>query len=151
MAFCILLLWLPGCLLAPGMAALCEFLAYVFRIMEYCCILYFLYIYIYICLIWLFPLHVACFTLLVEIKASSSPDEDPDISDEEKKLILGTKQANEQVKEIPWKLLLSKAPVWALIISHFCHNWGTFILLTWMPTYYFQVTRMEERSVYRWL
>lgn len=40
---------------------------------------------------------------------------------------------------IPWKLLLSKAPVWALIVSHFCHNWGTFILLTWMPMYYNQV------------
>jgi hypothetical protein len=26
-----------------------------------------------------------------------------------------------------------------LIICHFCHNWGTFILLTWMPTYYNQV------------
>ena len=29
--------------------------------------------------------------------------------------------------------------MWALIICHFCHNWGTFILLTWMPTYYNQV------------
>jgi len=45
----------------------------------------------------------------------------------------------EPAKKIPWKLLLSKKPVWALIISHFCHNWGTFILLTWMPTYYNQV------------
>ncbi|CBI23918.3 unnamed protein product, partial [Vitis vinifera] len=26
----------------------------------------------------------------------------------------------------------SKTLVWALIISHFCHNWGIFILLTWM-------------------
>ena len=34
------------------------------------------------------------------------------------------------VERIPWKLLLSKPAVWALIISHFCHNWGTFILLT---------------------
>ena len=79
-----------------------------------------------------------CLVLFV-IKAYSSPDEDPDISDEEKKLILGTNQPKERVKDIPWKLLLSKAPVWALIVSHFCHNWGTFILLTWMPTYYFQV------------
>ena len=41
--------------------------------------------------------------------------------------------------KIPWKLILSKRAVWALILSHFCHNWGTFILLTWMPTYYNQV------------
>ena len=44
-------------------------------------------------------------------------------------------------QEIPWRLLLSKAPVWALIVCHFCHNWGTFILLTWMPTYYNQARR----------
>jgi hypothetical protein len=31
--------------------------------------------------------------------------------------------------------------VWAIIICHFCHNWGTFILLTWMPSYYNQVRR----------
>ena len=43
------------------------------------------------------------------------------------------------VDNIPWRLLLSKPAVWALIISHFCHNWGTFILLTWMPSYYNQV------------
>lgn len=88
--------------------------------------------------------------------ASSSPLEDPEISDEEKKLILGTNQSKEPVTEIPWRLLLSKAPVWALIVCHFCHNWGTFILLTWMPTYYCQVLKfnlMESGlfSVLPWL
>ncbi|KAJ7523416.1 hypothetical protein O6H91_18G050400 [Diphasiastrum complanatum] len=71
--------------------------------------------------------------------AYSSPVEDPDISEEEKQLIMGGAQPKKTVENIPWKLLLSKAPVWALIICHFCHNWGTFILLTWMPTYYNQV------------
>ncbi len=47
-------------------------------------------------------------------------------------------RAQKPTQEIPWRLLLSKAPVWALIVCHFCHNWGTFILLTWMPTYYNQ-------------
>ena len=46
-----------------------------------------------------------------------------------------------QLAGIPWGLLLSKAPVWAIIISHFCHNWGVFILLTWMPTYYHDVSQ----------
>ena len=72
-------------------------------------------------------------------KAYSSPLEDPGISTAEKKLITSQSTAGEPVKTIPWKLILSKPPVWALIVSHFCHNWGTFILLTWMPTYYNQV------------
>ncbi|PON68092.1 Major facilitator [Parasponia andersonii] len=76
-------------------------------------------------------------------KAHSSPKEDPELSAAEKKLILGGSASKEPVSVIPWKLILSKAPVWALIISHFCHNWGTFILLTWMPTYYNQVLKFN--------
>ncbi|KAL5572875.1 hypothetical protein UlMin_022472 [Ulmus minor] len=76
-------------------------------------------------------------------KAYSSPKEDPELSVEEKKFIMGGSISKEPVTEIPWKLILSKAPVWALIFSHFCHNWGTFILLTWMPTYYNQVLKFN--------
>ncbi|CAK9138822.1 unnamed protein product [Ilex paraguariensis] len=75
--------------------------------------------------------------------AHSSPLEDPQLRPEEKKLILGNSVSKEPVKSIPWRLILSKAPVWALIVSHFCHNWGTFILLTWMPTYYNQVLKFN--------
>ncbi|KAF5731742.1 Major facilitator superfamily protein isoform 1 [Tripterygium wilfordii] len=76
-------------------------------------------------------------------KAYSSPKEDPELSTEERRLIFGGSVSKEPVSVIPWKLILSKAPVWALIISHFCHNWGTFILLTWMPTYYNQVLKFN--------
>ncbi|XP_010430991.1 PREDICTED: ascorbate transporter, chloroplastic isoform X1 [Camelina sativa] len=69
--------------------------------------------------------------------------DDPDLSAEEKKVILGGSKPREPVTVIPWKLILSEPPVWALIFSHFCHNWGTFILLTWMPTYYNQVLKFN--------
>ncbi|KAJ6807175.1 ascorbate transporter, chloroplastic-like [Iris pallida] len=80
---------------------------------------------------------------LWQSKAHSLPQEDPELSPDEKRLILGGNVAEEPVSSIPWRLILSKAPVWALIISHFCHNWGTFILLTWMPTYYNQVLKFN--------
>ncbi|KAJ0083890.1 hypothetical protein Patl1_31138 [Pistacia atlantica] len=76
-------------------------------------------------------------------KAYSSPLEDPQLRPEEKKLIMMNSVSKEPVKTIPWGLILSKPPVWALIVSHFCHNWGTFILLTWMPTYYNQVLKFN--------
>ncbi|KAI5428654.1 Ascorbate transporter [Lathyrus oleraceus] len=78
-------------------------------------------------------------------KAYSSPKDDPDLGAEEKRLILEGGVSKAPVSDIPWKLILSKAPVWALIISHFCHNWGTFILLTWMPTYYNQLDLSLQR------
>ncbi|KAL7113878.1 hypothetical protein ACP275_04G086400 [Erythranthe tilingii] len=88
--------------------------------------------------------------------AHSSPLEDPKLLPEEKKLILRNSSSKEPVKSIPWRLILSKPPVWALIVSHFCHNWGTFILLTWMPTYYHQVLKLNLTesglfSVFPWL
>ncbi|XP_058099617.1 sodium-dependent phosphate transport protein 1, chloroplastic isoform X2 [Magnolia sinica] len=76
-------------------------------------------------------------------KAHSSPLDDPELRPEEKQLIISNSISNEPVKTIPWRLILSKPPVWALIVSHFCHNWGTFILLTWMPTYYNQVLKFN--------
>ncbi|EPS64644.1 hypothetical protein M569_10135, partial [Genlisea aurea] len=77
------------------------------------------------------------------IKAHSSPNEDATLSSEERKLISSSSVSKEPVSSIPWKKILSKGPVWALIASHFCHNWGTFILLTWMPTYYNQVLKFN--------
>ncbi|KAK9757927.1 hypothetical protein RND81_01G195300 [Saponaria officinalis] len=76
-------------------------------------------------------------------KARSSPAEDPDLSTQERRFISEGSISKEPVTVIPWKLILSKPPVWALIVSHFCHNWGTFILLTWMPTYYNQVLKFN--------
>lgn len=77
-------------------------------------------------------------------KARSSPLEDPELRRAEKKLILRSNSlCKEPVKSIPWGAILSKPPVWAIIVCHFCHNYGTFILLTWMPTYYHQVLKLN--------
>lgn len=37
---------------------------------------------------------------------------------------------------VPWRLLLSKPAVWALIFNHFCSNWVLYILLAWLPSYF---------------
>ena len=33
------------------------------------------------------------------------------------------------------KALLTTPAVWAIIVAHFCANWGGYVLLAWMPTY----------------
>lgn len=38
----------------------------------------------------------------------------------------------------PWGLFLRSHAVWAIVVAHFCHNWGLFIMLAWMPTYFRQ-------------
>ena len=72
-------------------------------------------------------------------QAAAAPQDDPAISEAELRYIArNTAPPRPPLASIPWRLLLSKPATWALIVSHFCHNWGTFILLTWMPTYYNQ-------------
>ena len=39
----------------------------------------------------------------------------------------------------PWLQILISPAVWAIIIAHFCNNWGFYTLLTCMPTYFKQV------------
>jgi ACS family sodium-dependent inorganic phosphate cotransporter len=79
-------------------------------------------------------------------QAAPAPSLDPRIDDSELRYITRNTAAAAPLTSIPWRLLLSKPATWALIVSHFCHNWGTFILLTWMPTYYNQVLGLDLKS-----
>lgn len=46
----------------------------------------------------------------------------------------------------PFGLLLSKMPVWALIVANAVNNWGYFIMLSWMPTYFKNVFGVSIRD-----
>lgn len=37
--------------------------------------------------------------------------------------------------EIPWLSMAKSLPLWAICVSHFCHNWGFYTLLAFLPTY----------------
>lgn len=43
--------------------------------------------------------------------------------------------------------LLRRGPVWAIIVGHFCNNWGGYVLLAWMPTYITQGLHVDFASV----
>jgi len=50
--------------------------------------------------------------------------------------------------DIPWRLIFSKAPVWAIIVGHFCNNWGLYVLLSWLPSYFSSQLGVNLRSVW---
>lgn len=37
---------------------------------------------------------------------------------------------------MPWGEFFKSAPVWAVIVAHFCFNWGYYTLLAWLPSYF---------------
>jgi ACS family sodium-dependent inorganic phosphate cotransporter len=39
-------------------------------------------------------------------------------------------------KAVPWAKFLRSGPVWAVIVAHFCYNWGYYTLLAWLPSYF---------------
>lgn len=38
--------------------------------------------------------------------------------------------------DVPWGKFLRSGPVWAIIVAHFCYNWGYYTLLAWLPSYF---------------
>ena len=40
--------------------------------------------------------------------------------------------------KVPWRAIASSTPVRALAYVHFCNNWGFYVLLAWLPSYFTQ-------------
>ena len=67
--------------------------------------------------------------------ASNRPEDHKTIKQEELDYITANRPVINPIKQVPWKTLLTKGEVWALVINHFCVSWGFFMFLTWLPTY----------------
>ena len=73
-----------------------------------------------------------------QLRVTALPEDHTTIRPEELELIgrsAGTPDAAVRPENPPWGKLLSRAPVWAIIICHFCNNWGFYVLLTWLPVF----------------
>ena len=71
----------------------------------------------------------------------ASPARHPHMSASERSLLTGPDVVSSEARkgswsEVPWRKLLSTPAVWALISNHFCSNWGLYVLLTWLPSYF---------------
>ncbi len=75
-----------------------------------------------------------------------TPDEHPDISDEERALLASNQPPQGADAKIPWKLLLTSPPVWALLVTFFCTSWTLYVFLSWMPSYFASVHDLNIAS-----
>jgi ACS family sodium-dependent inorganic phosphate cotransporter len=82
-----------------------------------------------------------------QTRVHSLPSEHPNISEAELEHIRSGLPAVEKAPKLPFKLIFSKVPVWALIINHFCVNWGFYVMLAWLPTYFNQQLGVNIRDV----
>jgi ACS family sodium-dependent inorganic phosphate cotransporter len=80
--------------------------------------------------------------------ATPEPQQHPKMTPAELSLIRGERD-DELVESTPppLMLLLRTPAVWAIIVCHFCANWGSYVLLAWMPTYIFKGLGVDFESV----
>ena len=69
-------------------------------------------------------------------KATSYPGEHPGITAEELELLGSSSGSKQEAASIPWKKLLSHRAVLAVFVNHFCTNWGIYMMLAWLPSYF---------------
>ncbi len=66
---------------------------------------------------------------------SSTPAENARVSEAERRAIAVDTPATGGEKP-PLRAFLGSTAVWAIIVSHFCNNWGSYVMLSWAPTYF---------------
>ena len=56
--------------------------------------------------------------------------------------IMQKKKAKKSSK-IPYGEFFKSSAVWAVVTAHFCHNWGYYTLLAWLPSYFESVLKLN--------
>ena len=67
---------------------------------------------------------------------SNDPLEQAGMSESERKLLAEIQPNSKEKSPVPWKQLLSHPAAWALIVTNFCTNWGLYVVLAWLPSYF---------------
>jgi ACS family sodium-dependent inorganic phosphate cotransporter len=71
-------------------------------------------------------------------KAAAAAAPAPEQTAEQKAAAAAQAAAAEEDRKrpVPWGLFLRSPAVWAIIVAHFCFNWGYYTLLAWLPSYF---------------
>ncbi len=68
-------------------------------------------------------------------RAAASPEGSRRVTPAELTLIVDNRAADARASWVPWARMIREPAVWAIVIAHFCSNFGFNILLLWLPTY----------------
>ncbi|XP_052770879.1 sialin-like [Mya arenaria] len=81
---------------------------------------------------------------------SGSPADHPRISDHEREYITNSLRQDIDVTKksthTPWVKICTSLPVWAIIVTHACANWGTYTFMTNIPTYMQDVLKFNIKK-----
>jgi ACS family sodium-dependent inorganic phosphate cotransporter len=70
-----------------------------------------------------------------QLLVTASPETSRRVAAHELQLIRAGTDAPTEEARPPLRTFLGNTAVWAVIVSHFCNNWGGYVMLTLLPTY----------------
>ena len=79
-------------------------------------------------------------------KATDDPARYRGISAAELELLGAESGEGMKPAAIPWKKLLSHRSVLVIFVNHFCTNWGLYLMLAWLPSYFRDVQSLSVTS-----
>jgi len=81
---------------------------------------------------------------------ASSPETHPTISELERRHIVEGRKTSADTAKVPWKVLLRKPPVWALVSTTFSVAWMVWLFVAWLPTYLMETHKfsLKESGIY---
>jgi len=90
------------------------------------------------------------------LAAADRPEDSRHISPAELAAITSTRNAEARAGRVPWVKIAREKAVWAIVLAHFCSNFGFNILLLWLPTYLHHsfgvtVARVGIYSIVPWI
>ena len=90
------------------------------------------------------------------LAAADRPEDSRHISPAELAAITSTRNAEARASRVPWVKIAREKAVWAIVLAHFCSNFGFNILLLWLPTYLHHtfgvtVARVGIYSIVPWI
>ncbi|MDQ1472569.1 MAG: hypothetical protein QOJ99_4049 [Bryobacterales bacterium] len=74
-----------------------------------------------------------------------NPREHPSVNGEEGRLLEKASLLASDHSAMPWKALIGSRSVWALGVQWFCHYYGFYFYITWLPIYLYQVRGLDLR------
>ena len=79
--------------------------------------------------------------------AVSTPKEHANISEKELNFIESNAPTTEGAEQLPWKVLITNKPLWAIGVAHFCSNYSLFVFLSWLPIFINQGLGVDFASI----
>ncbi|KAJ0411017.1 hypothetical protein ATCC90586_003619 [Pythium insidiosum] len=87
--------------------------------------------------------------LVFALYGGSRPETDRFTSARERAYITAHRSASSSssssasASSMNWRVLLTSRPAWAVYAAHFCHNYGWYVLLGWIPQYFRQALHLD--------